>query len=205
MLREIIALFGVQVDDKELKAGEASVNKFKDTLTSVAKVAAGAFAFSSIKNLVTEMVGLGAHLDDMSQRYGVGTDALEKWQYAAKMSGVEAESAGSSLGFLQKNLGLAITNGGASAQAFAAHRRWWRNSGVIAERGQHVERRDQMLAINAARWRDSLPRHDQRYGNLLLKVHHLARPAVGARALAMVAGEDYEGILLAARLAQRVH
>jgi len=120
MLREIIALFGVQVDDKELKAGEASVNKFKDTLTSVAKVAAGAFAFSSIKNLVTEMVGLGAHLDDMSQRYGVGTDALEKWQYAAKMSGVEAESAGSSLGFLQKNLGLAITNGGASAQAFAA-------------------------------------------------------------------------------------
>jgi hypothetical protein len=62
---------------------------------------------------------LGASIDDTAQRLGVGSDELQAFQYAAKLSGASIEDANTGLKFFQKNLGEAADKGGDAAAAFS--------------------------------------------------------------------------------------
>lgn len=79
-----------------------------------------AMGVGAIKDFLEGMAQEGAHLDDLSQRLGVSTDEIQRWQYAAKLSGVEVEAADTSLKKFQVTLGHAATGNEEAQKAFAA-------------------------------------------------------------------------------------
>lgn len=119
MLRELLALFDLQVDDKQLKSAHNSLEGFKGALGTVAKYVAGAFAFHEVTRFIGEQIKLGAELDDQAQRLGIATDELQRFQYAAMLSGVHVEGANHALMHLNKSLGEALGGGEEQAKTFA--------------------------------------------------------------------------------------
>lgn len=134
-LREILAKFSIEVDTKPLQQGAAAVGQMekqlektdetaKKTSKSVAKsgenfekfakAVALAVATGAVKDTFLEIVDLGGALDDASQRLGIGVEDLQRWQFAAQLSGVSAEELNGSLIKFQKNLSEAA-DGSATA------------------------------------------------------------------------------------------
>jgi hypothetical protein len=108
-LREILAHFGVSFDDKALKSGEKSIDGVVGKLGKLATAAAGALAGSAIvkgaAGFVEAIAEQGDQLGDLAERYGISTDALQEWGFAAAMSGAEAEDVTMALGKLQMAAG----------------------------------------------------------------------------------------------------
>lgn len=103
-------------------AGDTSAfGQIKNGLEGIAKAAAGLAVFE-LANRATEalheFISEGDRINDVAVRFGVTTEELQKFQYAAQMAGVETEAMNKGLGFLQKNMGLAIQGNKASADAF---------------------------------------------------------------------------------------
>lgn len=116
-LRVLTALFSVDTAkaNTSLKQLDGLISQTKGTLGTLAASVAGAFSISAFKHFIGEQIDVGSRLNDTSEKLGVTTDALQKFQYAAKLSGVDTEAAGTALQFLNKNLGEAI--GGSAEQA----------------------------------------------------------------------------------------
>lgn len=110
---ELFLKLGVQVD-------QASLGQALGALKNFAGLAAAAFSSFKVVGFLTETAKVGAELDDMSQRFGVSTDEIQKFQYALDQSGVDAESAGASFKLLQKNLEAASSGSGGAADALRA-------------------------------------------------------------------------------------
>ncbi len=89
-----------------------------------AKHAAEAFIVATgLEKLKEFVVGIAEQADalhSLSERYGVSTDEIQKWQYAVKMSGGSVEGAAEQIGHLQKTMGLAVTGNEEAAKAFGA-------------------------------------------------------------------------------------
>lgn len=111
-LREILARFSVSFDDKELKKGDKAIDGVVGKLSGLGKMAGAAFGAFLGANVAQGAFALfdgiaeGAdHLGDMAERFGISTDALQEWQYAAKLSGAEAEDMTAALARLQNAAG----------------------------------------------------------------------------------------------------
>lgn len=61
---------------------------------------------------------IGADLDDLSQRTGIGVEKLQEWGYAAKMNGVAPAEFNKSLEVLSRNIGLSANGVGESVEVF---------------------------------------------------------------------------------------
>ena len=119
MLRELLAFFELGVDDKKLKSAHEAVEGFKSGLGTVAKAIAGALAIHEVVHFLGEQIKLGAELDDQAQRLGIAADELQRFQYAAVLSGVSVEGANHALMHLNKSLGEALGGGEEQAKTFA--------------------------------------------------------------------------------------
>ncbi len=91
----------------------------KAAMSTLAASALGAFSVHAVASFIEEQIALGSALNDTSEKLGVSTDELQKFQMAAGLSGVGAEQAGMALGFLNKNLGEAIDGSKEQAKTFA--------------------------------------------------------------------------------------
>jgi hypothetical protein len=118
-LRELIATFGVEVDEKPLEHLEGSIESFKESVKGVAEVVAEAFALKELSEFVLGTVEAAAHTQDLSEQLGIGTDELQKFAFAAKLGGVDAESAAHSLGLFQRTIGEATSGSKEAAEKFA--------------------------------------------------------------------------------------
>jgi hypothetical protein len=118
-LREILALFDVKVDDKELKGAEKNISGMVGLLGNVAKAVAGAFAFEKVVGFTSEMIDLGGALNDTSVRLGISTDELQSFGFAAKLSGVGTEEMTVSLSHLSRAMGEANSGNAAAKKSFA--------------------------------------------------------------------------------------
>jgi hypothetical protein len=118
-LRELAAIFGIEVDDSQLKKLNSDISDAAGTLKNFGTILAGAFAVAGIAAFTIHQIELGAALNDTAQRLGVGTDELQKFEYAAGLAGVSTEGAGNALKFLNKALGGAVTGNKEAAKAFA--------------------------------------------------------------------------------------
>lgn len=77
-------------------------------------------AVDMFKEMAEQSIEYGAHLADMSQKYGVSAEALSQYGVAAKMSGTDLESVGNGLRHLDQAM-VSSVNGNAEAKAaFAA-------------------------------------------------------------------------------------
>jgi hypothetical protein len=117
-LREVLALFSIQVDDKQLAAADKKVEGFIGTLAKLGPIIADAFAIGVVKNFFDAQIDGAAHLEDLSEKLGISTDALTHFQYAARMVGVDADGAAMTLGFLNKTVGQSLEGNKAAAEAF---------------------------------------------------------------------------------------
>src|SRR6478736_2691852 len=107
---ELFLRLGVQLDQQYLSNSLGAVKQF-------AGQASAAYASFKVVGFLSETAAVGADLDDMSQRFGVSTDEIQKFQYALGQSGVDAENAAGAFRFLQKNL---QEGGKGTAEALAA-------------------------------------------------------------------------------------
>jgi hypothetical protein len=119
-LRELLVSFGVEVDDKELKQfTTGTMGGALEAVKGFGAALAGAFALREIGGFIREQIELGSHLNDTAEKLGVASDELQRFQYVAKLSGVEADSAAHSLQFLNKAVGLAVTNNSEGVKLFS--------------------------------------------------------------------------------------
>jgi TP901 family phage tail tape measure protein len=117
-LRELFAVFRIEVDHKELKEATEHVEGFKNTLKKVGNVLAEAFAIDQIKEFVEGQVEAGAQLKVMADRLGTDTDELQAYQLAAGEAGVSTEALTTGLRFLNRNIAEASKGGGEGAAIF---------------------------------------------------------------------------------------
>ncbi len=116
MLREIAARLGVQVDSAPLVGLMGALDAAKGALGSFgAALGAGALV-----HFVGEALETADALGDTSEKLGVSTDALQRFQYAVKLTGGDTESANRSIFILNKTLGEAAENGASPAAAALA-------------------------------------------------------------------------------------
>ncbi len=118
-LRELLAVFSIEVEDSALKEAEKKIHGFGETLKVLGETMAETFALDGIKEFFESQIEMAARTQDLSDKLGVGTTELQHFQFAAKSVGVDGESAAHSLGFLNKNIGEAIMGSKESAEAFA--------------------------------------------------------------------------------------
>src|SRR3954470_13786109 len=90
-LREILAVFGTEFDDKGIKDGEKGVGSLKQTLLGFGGILAGAFAVHEIVEFGREVLEQADALAKQSQALSVSAAELQGWQWAAKLSGSSAE------------------------------------------------------------------------------------------------------------------
>ena len=89
-LREIFATFSTKVDTAPLKKGEKAVNSLSSSLKKMGALAAGAFATGALINGFKEIAQTADNLAKQSKTLGTSVEALEAWQAAAGLAGVEA-------------------------------------------------------------------------------------------------------------------
>ena len=118
-LREMLAFFGVEVDDKQLDGA----GKKMERLVGVAEKAAGliglAFGLREVGEFITGQVEAAATLAHTSDMLGIAVGDLQAFQYAAATAGISAEESTNAIRFLNKNIGEAATKGGDGAAAFS--------------------------------------------------------------------------------------
>lgn len=119
-LRELFAIFDVQVNAEGLKNLETNLDTVAGKLKSVAGVFGSFFLAGQVTEFIKGQIKIGEHIDDLSQRLGVNVHDLQQWQYAAVLSGVEAEAAANSLNFLNKAMGKAAEGDKGATKAFAS-------------------------------------------------------------------------------------
>lgn len=118
-LREILALFSIELDDSQLKKGDASIGKTIQSLTHLGEAVGAAFAFEKIKEFVLELVDEAVALQRHATALGLSAQELEGWQNVASRSGVSAESLTNAIGRLQRNVGSAADGSKETSAAFA--------------------------------------------------------------------------------------
>ncbi len=120
-LRELLARFDVDTGDAKKKMQDvgASIGELKGAFSEIGKSILTAFSFHKVKEFIEGQIELGSRVNDLSAKLGVGTDELQQFQFAAGLVGVEGESAAQALGFLNKNMGEALSGGAEQAKTFA--------------------------------------------------------------------------------------
>lgn len=120
-LRVLAAIFDIDTGtaSTKLKQLDGHLADVKKTLATVGESLVGAFSVHKLAEFVSQQIEIGSAINDTAEKLGVGTDELQKFQFAAKLSGVEAEGAAQALGFLNKNVGEALGGNKEAAATFA--------------------------------------------------------------------------------------
>lgn len=119
VLRDILARFGIEVDSGPLTQLDSGIGAVVGSLQSMGQALAAGFAVQQLQAFVSETVDAADRLSDVSERFGVGTAALQEFGFAAQMSGLSSEEATAGLGMLQRTLAAAQAGAGTARGAFA--------------------------------------------------------------------------------------
>lgn len=118
-LREILATLGVEVDDKQLDKTDAKLDGFIKKAKQVGELLLTGAAAKGLFNFIDAQIQIGSRLEDVSNKLGVASDDLQRFEYAAEIAGSSVEGMDAALGFLNKNMGKALDGNAASVETFA--------------------------------------------------------------------------------------
>ncbi len=119
-LREILAAFTINVDKRGLEDGQKSVAGFIGTLKNAGTAIGLAFGVTKIKSFIDGQIAAAAALRRSSTTIGIGTQALQQFQLAAELAGVEGDSMTTALRFLNRNLSEAAHGSAEVSKQFAS-------------------------------------------------------------------------------------
>lgn len=128
-LREVFARFTSRFNGTAIQRGNAQVQGMVGSLRAAS---AGVLAFGgvvaalaivaiirtwvvAVNDFVQSMAAVGDTLDKTSRALGVNTTALQEWQHAANLSGVDASAFNGALRRLAANMGVAVITPTAAA------------------------------------------------------------------------------------------
>lgn len=104
MLREILARFGVQFDERSTKKATTAVERLKQGMKGlIAAFGAGIF-INAIRKFTSEMVTLGDETAKTARQMGISGRQLQAYRFAAERSGVEAGELTNGIRRLQRNI-----------------------------------------------------------------------------------------------------
>jgi len=106
-LREVAAILSVDADAGPLAAFMGIVDKAKGAMAALA----AAFAIKEVAEFVDRQLEAAEAVSKVSERLGVSTDTLQRFQYALRLTGGDAEGAANALFFLEKAIGAAAKGG----------------------------------------------------------------------------------------------
>lgn len=120
MLRELLASFHIDTAQAAAALGrlDNAINHSAAALGGLLDAVTGGALLHGIKEFIQGEIELGSQVNDMSEKLGVGVKALQQFQFAAGLTGVNSESAGQALGFLNRNIGEALGGSKEAAEAF---------------------------------------------------------------------------------------
>jgi hypothetical protein len=102
-IRELVASFGLEFDDKGSKKLDTSIGGAVDKLGGLGAALAGIAGAAGIGVVIHEVIHLGSEINDMSLQLGVNAQELQRWQFAAGLAGVDAGTLSTSIRKLQQN------------------------------------------------------------------------------------------------------
>lgn len=118
VLREVLARFGIDVETGPLENAEKGIGQVIGNLRTLGATLGAGVGISQLVGFVNTSANLADELADVSERLGISTQGLQQWQYAAKLSGIEAEAFRGGLGILQRNLAGAASGNADAAATF---------------------------------------------------------------------------------------
>jgi hypothetical protein len=102
-LRDVLASFVVDVDDKKLKAADKAVDGLSSKLGNLTSLIGGALTIGAIKSFVGGMVDAADQINDTSAQLGISGRELQRWSYAAGLSGGSTQDVATAFKILEKN------------------------------------------------------------------------------------------------------
>jgi len=114
----------LSLDQSQFAAGlnkaTANLNAFATGQISAVKgQLAAAFTVGAITTLVSDVVKLGSHFNDLSIRTGISSEELQKLGFAAKLNGATIDDVVGAFQKLSINMAAAKEKGGEAREAFA--------------------------------------------------------------------------------------
>lgn len=117
-LRAILARFGVQFDDRQLRRGTRSINEAVRGLRAFGAAIGGAVIVRGIGRFVASTIRLGDDLDKTSQQLGITAEDFEALSHSANLAGVDAAAFANGLGILQRRANDAATGSAEAVDSF---------------------------------------------------------------------------------------
>lgn len=118
VLREILAVFGFGVDDKELNKGETRLNSFLGKVKEVAEGVAAAFAVEKVYEFAEGQAAAMNAIERTAATIGISTDRVQEFQFAAKSLGLDINAVTDSISRMQVAQQMASQGSKEQAQAF---------------------------------------------------------------------------------------
>ncbi len=116
-LREVFAIFGVQVDpERNLDKGQQKVSGLKAAFEGAVAVFAGNALIGGVRQFAHQLEGL----QDLSLQTGITTDALQTLGFMAEQNGSSADELNNSLLIMTRSLRAGTSATGPQADAFKA-------------------------------------------------------------------------------------
>lgn len=105
VVRELVARFGIKFDEKGLAKADKGLKNLKTAAVAVgaAVAAAGAATAFALFNMAEDMATLADDAEKTAKQLGIGVEALQLWQFAAKRSGASAKDMTGSIRKLQRS------------------------------------------------------------------------------------------------------
>jgi len=118
-LRELLAIFGIEVDDSQIKRADKTIGGLIGTIKNFAGVVAGSFIARGIARMIGSTTQAADRIGEISTQIGVNAQALQAWSFAAQMAGVEQESLAQAFGILARNANAAARGSTEMRETFA--------------------------------------------------------------------------------------
>lgn len=119
IVRELLASFGLKLDESSFKKADSLVNSAKEGLRSLVEAFAIYEVAKQFRDLVESTIEAAAAIDDMANKIGITAQALQELRFAAKLSGIDAQEFDHALTILTKTSAEAAQGNEEAAKTFA--------------------------------------------------------------------------------------
>lgn len=117
-LRSLLASFHIAVDEKELKEAHENMEGFRQLLKTTGNALAETFAVREVGEFIRSQIEAGTQLKVTAERIGLTTQAYQAMQLAAGEASVSTDALAMGLTYLNRNIQLALQQGGEQARVF---------------------------------------------------------------------------------------
>jgi hypothetical protein len=118
ILRELLAKFGVEYDDRGARKADKDVDKLSGGFKELVALVGGAALLRGFGNFIVQQVQLADAVGDTAARLGIAVEALQEYRFAGQDVGMSFEGVDAALGRLVRGSAEAARGQGEAKDAF---------------------------------------------------------------------------------------